>query len=187
VVKQQEIRAYYTDNFIRVYQAYNNSIADSAILNQKFVTPPFKLERTTWIKPSFFWMMYRCGWGHKENQQRILAIDITHEGFNWAISNSVLSHFDSSIYDNSNEWLIAKKTKAVVIQWDPERDIFLNKLNYKAIQIGLKPPAAKLYTEEWIFKIDDITNSVKKIKQLIDSKKIAEAKQFLPNEQIYFH
>ena len=54
VVKQKEIRAYYTDNFIRVYQAYNNSIADAAVANQKFITPPFKLERTTWIKPSFF-------------------------------------------------------------------------------------------------------------------------------------
>lgn len=73
---KREIRAFYTNDFIRIYQAYNNCIADSAISNQKFVSPPFKLERTTWIKPSFFWMMYRCGWGYKEGQERILAIDI---------------------------------------------------------------------------------------------------------------
>lgn len=52
--EQRAIRAYYKNDFIRVYQAYNNNIADSAVANQKFVTPPFKLERTTWIKPSFF-------------------------------------------------------------------------------------------------------------------------------------
>lgn len=183
--EEKQIRAHYTDKYIRVYQAYNNNIAESALVNQKFTSPPFKLERTTWIKPSFFWMMYRCGWAAKENQERVLAIDITHEGFKWAISNSVLSHFVSSEYDNYNDWLTAKETKPVVIQWDPERDIFLNKLNYRSIQIGLTPPAAKLYAEEWILKIDDITDAVKKIKLLIDNLKIAEAKKLLPNEQIY--
>ncbi len=81
MTEAREIRAFYTDKTIRVYQAFNHAIADSAIQHQTFVSPPFKMERTTWIKPSFFWMMYRSGWATKEDQERILGVDITHEGF----------------------------------------------------------------------------------------------------------
>jgi hypothetical protein len=183
---KKEIRAFYTDTFIRVYQAYNNSIADSAIINQKFISPPFKLERTTWIKPSFFWMMYRCGWGYKENQEKILAIDISHEGFLWALQNSCLSHYESGNYKSIEDWEIKKDSSPVVIQWDPERDMFLNKLDYRSIQIGLTPRAAKLYVHEWIVKITDITVTSQKIKALIKDKKMAEAFELLPSENKYF-
>lgn len=38
-------------------------------------------------------MMYRAGWGHKDpGQARILAIDITREGFEWATADSCKSH-----------------------------------------------------------------------------------------------
>jgi hypothetical protein len=185
MIKQKEIRAYYTDDFIRVYQAYNNNIAHSAAANQKFTTPPFKLERTTWIKPSFFWMMYRSGWGYKENQERILAIDITHEGFRWALKNSCLSHYVSQVYPTIEEWEKTKANAPVVIQWDPERDMFLNKLEQRSIQIGLTPAAANLYVNSWILKITDITDPAQKIKALIDKKKTAEALTLLPFEQKY--
>lgn len=41
-----------------------------AVKHQKFVSP-FKVDRLTWIKPSFLWMMYRCGWVQKEGQELI--------------------------------------------------------------------------------------------------------------------
>ena len=82
IIPTQQIRAVYNDQTIRVYQAYSDAIANTALLNQTFVSPPFKMERMTWIKPSFLWMMYRAGWGFKDDgQNRILAIDITLEGF----------------------------------------------------------------------------------------------------------
>jgi hypothetical protein len=59
------IRAYYTKEYIRVYQAYSDTIADSVLVSGKFVSPPFNLSRMTWVKPSFLWMMYRSGWGGK--------------------------------------------------------------------------------------------------------------------------
>jgi hypothetical protein len=34
----------------------------------------------TWIKPSFLWMMYRCGWGAKEGQESVLVVEITCTG-----------------------------------------------------------------------------------------------------------
>ena len=33
----------------------------------------------SWIKTSFLWMMHRSGWGTKENQERILQINILLE------------------------------------------------------------------------------------------------------------
>ena len=82
IIHTQQIRAVYNEQTIRVYQAYSDAIANAALLNQTFVSPPFKMERMTWIKPSFLWMMYRAGWGFKDNgQNRILAIDIRREGF----------------------------------------------------------------------------------------------------------
>lgn len=59
---QKEIRAVYDDNTIRVYQAYCREIAEEAVMLGTF-GKRFKMERMTWIKPSFLWMMYRCGWG----------------------------------------------------------------------------------------------------------------------------
>ena len=73
-MNQNIIRAVYGEHTIRVYQAYSDPIADAALAHGTFVSPPFKMERMTWIKPSFLWMMYRAGWGLKdEGQKRILA------------------------------------------------------------------------------------------------------------------
>jgi len=183
--KEKEIRAFYTDSFIRVYQAYNDSIADSALHNKRFASPPFKLERTTWIKPSFLWMMYRSNWATKENQQRILAIDISHQGFLWALTHSSLSHFDSTLYHNLEEWEKIKRASPVIIQWDPERDILLNKLNYRTIQIGLTPNAAKCYVEQWITNISDVTPLVRNIKSAFDNNNQLHANSLLPIEKVF--
>lgn len=183
MTERKEIRAFYTDTTIRVYQAFNSGIADSAVKYQRFVSPPFKLERTTWIKPSFFWMMYRSGWATKENQERILAIDITHEGFLWALTNACLSHPRKGTYLSENEWKQQKATAAVVIQWDPERDMFLNKLNYRSIQIGLSPAASSLYVSDWTVSIQDITDSVKSIKAAISNNRLEEANRLIPAER----
>ena len=69
----KEIRAFYTEDIIRVHQAYNKNITNEAIKKGTF-GDSFKMDRMTWIKPSFLWMMYRCGWGIKENQEHILPI-----------------------------------------------------------------------------------------------------------------
>ena len=74
-MQQREVRAVYTDTTITVYQAYSAEVASPALSAGRFV-PPFKRERMTWIKPSFLWMMYRCGWATKPGQERVLAREI---------------------------------------------------------------------------------------------------------------
>ena len=63
--QERKIYAKYDDKTIRIYQAYNNKIADEAIKLGTF-GEHFSLTRMTWIKPSFLWMMYRCGWTEKD-------------------------------------------------------------------------------------------------------------------------
>ena len=143
LLNQYEIRASFTETTIKVYQAYPISISSAAVKAGRFV-PPFKIERMTWIKPSFLWMMYRSGWASKPGQERILEIEITREGFNWALANSVLSSYFPGLYDNHSEWQRLLKDSSVRIQWDPERDLLLNRLPYRSIQIGLSGVAVRL-------------------------------------------
>ncbi len=179
------IRANFDKDSITVYQAFNEKIALSAVEAQTFVSPPFKMERMTWIKPSFLWMMYRSGWGTKENQECILAIKIKREGFEWALKNSCLSHFNSKIHSNHEDWKNKLKTSPVRIQWDPEKDILLEPLPYRSIQIGLSGIAVENYVSEWITHIDNITDKSQSIHQLIIANKINQAKDLLLTEQIY--
>jgi hypothetical protein len=62
-----------------MYQAYSPALADAALAAGRFVAP-FSFTRMTWIKPSFLWMMYRCGWATKPGQERVLAVEITLGG-----------------------------------------------------------------------------------------------------------
>lgn len=185
-MKEQTIRAVYDNDTIIVYQAFNKNIAESAVNNQTFISPPFKKERMTWIKPSFLWMMYRSGWATKENQENILAIKIKRSGFEWAIKNSCLSHFDDSIHVSHDDWKERLQKSPVRIQWDPEKDIFLNPLNYRSIQIGLSGIAVEQYITDWIISIDDITEYCKQIHQLINENKINQATLLLPDEKEYY-
>lgn len=61
----REIFAQYDRQCIRVYQAYNPIIAKEAISLQTF-GENFDVNRMTWIKPSFLWLMHRSNWGTKK-------------------------------------------------------------------------------------------------------------------------
>ncbi|MBD2821566.1 DUF4291 domain-containing protein [Xenorhabdus sp. 42] len=184
--KNNSIKANYTDEYIRVYQAYSHSIADSAIKAGTFVSPPFSMTRMTWIKPSFLWMMYRSGWAKKDvGQQRILAVDLTHDGFKEIIQQGTISHFDSKSFDSQKEWKEKVQRSDVVIQWDPERDIFLNKLEQRTIQIGLRNKAVEDYVNHWIVNITDITELANEIDDQVKNNNLDMAKSLLPEERIY--
>ncbi|WP_428719211.1 DUF4291 domain-containing protein [Undibacterium curvum] len=183
-VPQRQIRAVYDDTTIRVYQAYSDAVADAALAKGTFVSPPFKMERMTWIKPSFLWMMYRAGWGFKdEGQKRILAIDITREGFEWALAHGCLSHADNTM--SKEEWEAKKNASPVRIQWDPERDLFLQPLAHRAIQIGLSKKAVDLYVHQWIQRITDVTPLAHEIYALTQDGQVDEATARQPLETPY--
>ena len=178
----KEIRAVYTEDTIRVYQAYNEVIAKEAVKKGTF-GPSFKLDRMTWIKPSFLWMMYRCGWGTKENQEHILAIDMEREAFDFIVQNAVVSTYNSNMDISYEEWKEQIKKSDIRCQWDPERDLYGQPLGYRSIQLGLRGEAVRKYVDEWIVDITDITDYVKKLKMQKDAKNDISA--LLPKEKNY--
>jgi len=154
---QRQIRAVFDERTIRVYQAYGDAIADGALEAGTFV-PPFGMNRMTWIKPSFLWMMYRSGWGRKDDgQRRVLAIDITRAGFEWALSNASLSHGED-----------VDRSQPARVQWDPERDLQLQRLDYRSIQVGLGGSAVRRYVDEWIVAISEVTDLAHEIEATRD-------------------
>jgi len=182
-IPQKQTRAVYTDSTIRVYQAYGDAIADAALAAGTFV-PPFKTERMTWIKPSFLWMMYRAGWsGKDEGQKRILAIDICREGFEWALRHACLSH--PPVGADQETWRKIKAAHPVRIQWDPERNLKLEPLTHRSIQIGLSGEAVVRYANGWIRGISDITGLAHQIRDLVGQNQTAAAQALLPAERVY--
>ncbi|MFC3493354.1 DUF4291 domain-containing protein [Glycomyces rhizosphaerae] len=178
----RQIRAHYDADTITVYQAYDPAIAEPALAAQTFV-PPFKRERMTWIKPSFLWMMYRCGWAAKPGQTRVLAVSITRDGFEWALANSCLSKPAEG--ETADAWRKRMDASPVRIQWDPERDLHLNRLDHRSIQIGLSAEAVDRYTGQWITAIIDVTELAHQIADHREADRTDQARQALPTEHPY--
>lgn len=180
----RQIRAFQSDTTVRVYQAYAPEIAEPALAKGTFVAP-FKRERMTWIKPSFRWMAYRCGYARKPGQEHVLALDLTREGFEWALAHASLSHYDSDVHPDQKAWQTALKASPVRIQWDPERDLHHRPLNHRSIQIGLSGEAVGLYVDEWITEITDVTPVMHEIGAHVAANRLPEALALLPEETPY--
>lgn len=133
---QHEIRALHTGTTVTVYQAYSPALGVPAARDGRF-PPAWKRDRMTWIKPSFLWMMYRCGWAAKEGQETVLAVEISREGFDWALANAELSHYERGVHPDRATWQRTLRRAPARVQWDPERDLHLNRLPYRSLQLGL--------------------------------------------------
>lgn len=129
-------------------------------------------------------MMYRAGWGLKDaGQKRVLAIDISRDGFEWALEHSCLSHPEGT--SSEREWQEAKDRSPVRIQWDPERDLLLRPLAYRSIQIGLGGEAVELYVRNWIRCIVDVTHTARTVHDLVIRNQLDQARALLPIESPY--
>ncbi|MFE7156896.1 DUF4291 domain-containing protein [Streptomyces sp. NPDC057636] len=184
VPPQYQIRAAYTDVTITVYQAYGPAIGPPAARDGRFPAA-WKRDRMTWIKPSFLWMMYRCGWGLKEGQETVLAVEITREGFAWALRNACLSHYVRGLHSDRASWKRDLRRAPARVQWDPERDLHLAALPHRALQLGLSGEAARLYADEWIVGIRDVTPLAHEVHALVRGGDLDGARRLLPEEREY--
>jgi hypothetical protein len=179
-----QIRAVYNATTITVYQAFPPEIALPALANGRFVAP-FKVDRMTWIKPSFRWMMYRCGWATKPGQEHVLAVEITRTGFEWALEHSCLSHFDRNRHQSRDAWAEQLRASPVRVQWDPERSLRLDPLPHRSLQVGLSGSAVHLYMNDWIETINDCTGTARAMHDLLRGGDVAAARTLLPDERPY--
>lgn len=183
-MRTYEIRADYDRTSIVVYQAYPPQIARPAIEQGRFV-PPFSRTRMTWIKPSFLWLMARSSWARKPGQETVLAVRITRQGWEEALSQAVLTHADHRVYRSTEDWRAKFAHARVHVQWDPERTLRGQPLDHRSIQVGLSRHIIDHYVDEWILDIQDMTQLVRKIHRLINDGNAAKAKRLLPPERVY--
>ncbi|MFD4766254.1 DUF4291 domain-containing protein [Streptomyces niveus] len=181
---RHQIRALCTAATVTVYQAYAPEIGLPAVQDGRFPAA-WKRERMTWIKPSFLWMMYRCGWASKEDQETVLAIEITREGFEWALRNACLAHYERGLHPDRATWKRRLKQAPARVQWDPERGLHLQPLPHRSLQLGLTGEAAERYAEEWIVSINDVTALAHAIHAQVKDGALDAARQLLPAELPY--
>ncbi|MFF7685607.1 DUF4291 domain-containing protein [Streptomyces syringium] len=178
------IRALHTDSTVTVYQAYSPVIGVPAARDARFPAA-WKRDRMTWIKPSFLWMMYRCGWGAKEGQETVLAVEITREGFEWALRHAALSHYERGVHPDRDTWRRELRRAPTRVQWDPERDLCLAALPYRSLQLGLSGEAARRYADEWTVGITDVTPLAHEVHALVRGGDLETASRLLPEERPY--
>ncbi|MEU9633113.1 DUF4291 domain-containing protein [Streptomyces tendae] len=181
---QREIRAVHTASTVTVYQAYAPEIGGPAARAGRFPAT-WKRDRMTWIKPSFLWMMYRCGWATKEGQETVLAVEIDRVGFEWALRNACLSSYRPGVHPDRATWQRELKRSPTRVQWDPERDLRLQPLPYRSLQLGLAGEAARRYADEWTVAIRDVTPLAREIHALVRDGDLDSARSLLPREQPY--
>jgi hypothetical protein len=171
-----------TDDLIVVYQAYKESIATYAVKNQKLSGPDFSLNRMSWIKPNFLWMMYRSGWASKKGQDRVLAFWITKAFFDRILDESVFSSFNNDYYKHVDDWRKELNDKEVRLQWDPDHDLYEKPVERRAIQLGLKGAILEEFATVAPVHIEDITPFVDEQSAKL-SQKIENL--IVPTERVY--
>lgn len=151
----QVFSAEWDDEGVYFYQAYNDDIANWAVEHQKFGGPKFKPARMTWIKPSFAWVLYRSGYGHKHNQNRILKVKLPHHAVADLLSGCKCRHGGGGSKGR--------------VQWDPARDLMTadgkvprKMLRDRAIQVGLAGSLSELYVRS-VISITDVTGLAHKV------------------------
>lgn len=179
---ERRIYAAYDDEGVFVYQAFKPSIVQTALENGTFGRG-FNLERMTWIKPSFGWMLYRSGYATKTRQEAILKIKLTHEGFLTILRESVETTYNPRVFESEDAWRLALKHSKVRHQWDPERYLTLGKHpTRRAIQIGIRGWVVQQYVNEWIIGLEEVTALAHAIQQAKESKRPFPA---VPDERVY--
>ncbi|MEV5430016.1 DUF4291 domain-containing protein [Streptomyces sp. NPDC052701] len=136
-------------------------------------------------KPSFLWMMYRCGWGTKPGQETVLAVEITRDGFEWALRNACLSSYVPGLHSDRSTWQRRLKRSPARVQWDPERDLHLRPLPHRSLQLGLSGEAVERYADEWTVCIRDATPLAREIHGLVNDGDLDAATRLLPEERPY--
>ena len=80
ITATNRVLAAYDEKGVFVYQAFHTETVAVAAAKGTF-GKGFSLDRMTWIKPSFGWMLHRSGYAGKHGQEAIARIHLSHDGF----------------------------------------------------------------------------------------------------------
>jgi Domain of unknown function (DUF4291) len=175
----RHILAQFDETSVVVYQAYRPSIGNFAAANGHFRGGGFSLDRMSWIKPNFLWMMYRCGWAAKDGQEVVLAVRIKRAGFDAILEAAVPSSYHEHRYATREDWQRAVQRSDVRLQWDPDHGPGGEPVERRAIQLGLRGAFLASYAKDWIVDIEDVTPFVK------EQRGSARGELVTPREDVY--
>jgi hypothetical protein len=176
----RHIMAHYDDASIVVYQAYNSGVADYAVKHGQLGGPHFSVARMSWVKPNFLWMMYRCGWASKENQERVLALCISTAFFDSILEAAVPSSFDADLYSSHEDWKRALENSEVRLQWDPDHDPSGARQERRAIQLGLRGQTLRAFATTQMLEVIDMTPFVRE-----QARRVVDGQLMTPSERPY--
>ncbi|MEP0799124.1 DUF4291 domain-containing protein [Funiculus sociatus GB2-A5] len=176
------ILAQFDNTSVVVYQAYRPAIGHFAVQHGYF-GGEFSLNRMSWIKPNFLWMMYRSGWGTKAGQEVVLAIRLQRAAFDTILAAAVHSSFLPEVYSSEKDWKQAVKRSSVRLQWDPDHHPSGVKLERRTIQLGLRGELLSQYARDWIVNIEDISEFVQQQYQYVQSHNLTRL--MTPYEAVY--
>ncbi len=178
----RHILAQYDAATIIVYQAYNTEIGHYAVTHQH-LGGAFDYGRMSWLKPNFLWMMYRSGWGTKENQQVILALRLRRTFFESLLAQAVPSVWDQAPFSTRSAWATAINQSEVRIQWDPDHDPHGHRVARRALQIGLRRTALAAFGQQELLEVQDLSAFVAEQRRDLAEQGIATLRT--PQERVY--
>lgn len=178
----RHILAQFDEASVLVYQAYSPAIGRFAAEHGSF-GGPFSLARMSWIKPNFLWMMYRSGWGTKEDQEVVLAVRLRRSAFDAILAEAVPSSYARERYPSEAEWRRDLQRSSVRLQWDPDHAPGGTKEERRAIQLGLRGEVLARYSKEWLLGIEDISGFV--AEQRVHARAGRYAGLLTPREELY--
>lgn len=109
---------------------------------------------------------------------------MTHANFHTLLSHATVTHSQKGPLPPE------ARDKAVRVQWDPERSASLEVLPYRSIQIGVSGKLSRIWAEDWIDSIEDVTDRAQALKRVIDEEPdvgVEELKRraLMPEERVY--
>ena len=156
----RHIMAQFDDESVIVYQAYRPAIGHFAAQHGYF-GGEFSLNRMSWIKPNFLWMMYRCGWASKEGQEVVLAVRLKRTAFDEILRRAVHStSFQRSMRAKQRGRQRSARSD-VRLQFDPDHNPSGAPIERRAIQLGLRGEVLAKYAREWLLGIEDVSEFVR--------------------------
>ncbi len=178
----RHILGQFDDSTIIVYQAYNAAIGKYVIECGKF-GGDFSFSRMSWIKPNFLWMMYRSGWGTKENQEITLGLRLRRDFFDSLLAAAVPSSWDQESFATQEEWTRAVAHSSVRVQWDPDHHPSGAKVERRAIQLGLRGNVLEAFGKRELVEVIDLTAFVNEQRSRLAADGVTSI--LIPRERVY--
>ena len=178
----RHVLAQFDDETVVVYQAYRPAIGQFAAAHG-VLGGEFSYSRMSWVKPNFLWMMFRSGWGTKENQEVTLALRVRRTFFDGLLAAAVPSSWAPEEFATEAEWSKAVARSAVRVQWDPDHNPAGGKLERRAIQLGLRGDTLEAFGRRELLEVIDLTEFVAEQREGLASRGVAGL--VTPRERVY--